>query len=124
MTDTECGGWKKSRRVGFLIGEWFQRSADGGIAAVNRLEPVEVELFFTRHADVEAIALNRLVNPLGLNRENFWRSLNRRVVQRTAVDCAKDGLFLFGECVRRTGKERRGEQFDLRHVVRLDDASS
>src|SRR5436190_18406028 len=125
MTYTECGGWKKGWSVGFvLLGERLQRSADDSIAAVNRLEDVEVELFPARHTDVEAVALDRLVNPLRVNRENLLRAFKRRVVQRAAVHRAENGLFLFGERVRRAREESRREQFDLRHVVGLDDASA
>jgi len=82
MTDTKCGGGLKGRGVGFILaGERLQRTADDGVAAVNRLEDVQVKLFSARHADVEAIPLDRLVNPLGINRENLLRALKRRVVQ-------------------------------------------
>src|SRR4030095_4495538 len=124
MTDTESGVWKKSKGVGFLIGKRLQRSADSGIATVNRLEDVEIELFSTRYADVKAVALDRLVNPLCINRENFLCAFKRRVIQRAAVDRSENSLFLFGERISRAGEECRGEQLDLCHVVGLDDASA
>src|SRR5438094_2015804 len=102
MTYTECGGWGKGRRVGFaLVSERFQRAADHGLAAVNRLEDVEIKLFAARHADVETVALDRLVNALRVNRENFLRTLKRRIVQRRAVDRAEDRFLFLGERARR-----------------------
>src|SRR5713101_2381742 len=105
MTYTECGGWEKERRVGFaLLGERFQRAADHGLAAVNRLEDVEVKLFAARHADVKAVALDRLVNALRVNRKNLLRTFKRRIVQRRAGYRAKDRFLFFGQCPGRTGK--------------------
>ena len=81
MTCTERGSWKESWDIGFVLaGERLQRSADGSIAAVNRLEDVEIKLLPARHADVETISLDRLVNPLRIDRENFLRAFKRRVV--------------------------------------------
>jgi hypothetical protein len=76
MTYTKCGGWEKRRRVGFaLVGERFRRAADRDFAAVNRLEDVEVKLFAARHADIEAVALDRLVNALRVCQEGPFARL-------------------------------------------------
>src|SRR6185369_13470484 len=123
MSYTECGGGEKG--IGFvLVGEWLERSAYDCVAAVNRLEDVEIKLFPARHTNVKTVALDRLVNPLRIGRENFLCAFKRRVVQRTAVDRSENGLFLFGERISRAGEERRGEQLNLSHVVGLDDASA
>src|SRR5689334_1339071 len=98
MTNTECAGREKRRGVGFG-GERLQRSADNGIAAVNRLEDVEVKLFPARHANVKAVLLDRVINSLRIDGENLLRTLKRRIVQRAAVHRAENGLFLFGERV-------------------------
>ena len=95
--------------VAVVFGERFQRAADHGVAAVNRLEDVEVELFSARHADVETVALNRFVNALRVNRENLLRAFKWRVVQRAAVHRAEHRLLFFGQRarLRRRGRWRR-----------------
>src|SRR5437867_6394685 len=98
MACTECGRWEKGRGVGFvLVGERLESSADDGIAAVNRLKNVEIELLPARHANVEAVALDRLVNALRVNRENLLRTFKRRIVQRRAVYRAKDRFLFLAE---------------------------
>ena len=67
----------------------FFRAADHGVGTVNGLQDIEVKLFAARHANVETVLLNRVVDALGILREDFLRAFKRRVVERGAVDRSK-----------------------------------
>src|SRR5437762_11339864 len=102
------GFWFRVVRSGF-VGSYF--AADVGVGPVNGLEHVKIELLARWNADVKTVSSDRLVDSLGVRREHLLRSLERRVVKRWTVQCAKHRLFLLGEGVGGAAEERGGEHF-------------
>src|SRR6185503_10754861 len=84
------------------------------IGPVNGLLDVEVKLFARGDPDIKAIALDRFVNALRVNGKNLLGSLEGRIVQRAAVNRAKDCLFLLSQGTGSPAEERGGKKFYFR----------
>ena len=75
--------------------EWGLGAANFHSRAVNGLEDVEIELLATGNPDVEAVALNRVQNPLRVDLQHVLGTFERRIVEGPAVKIAEDRRLLF-----------------------------
>src|SRR5687768_892534 len=94
--DAVQGCFRCERRGHCFPGEWLCRAPNFCVRTVDRLQHVKVELLAGRDADIEAIALNGIQNALSIDLEDILRPFERRVVERAAINRAKNGRFFFG----------------------------
>jgi hypothetical protein len=84
-----------------LVNEWLRRAADACIGSVNGLKDIQIKLFSAWNTHIKTVALDCFVNVLRVNGQNLLRALERRIIQRGAVDGAKNRLLLFSQRVGR-----------------------
>ena len=99
-------------------------SASRCVSPVNGLENIEVTLLAGGHADKEPIALNGVINALGVDLEHGLRALEGGVVECWAGHGAKDCWLRLGQSARRSGEERGREELDLGQVIGFEEFSA